>query len=497
MKIQTLHRHLASLLMFLFCFNGHSQEWNMKWNADAVLSAGTEEILPFWARTGHHGVIPERSSGVVRTGLDLGYMSSDSLFFEAGTQVAARCFTVQGGGLSAYALMDRLYVSGGWRMLRLDVGMRPRRSELGPLSLTGGNIVWTSNARNIPGIDLRSDWIYLDRSHVVGIRGNLAHYQPVDDRYVSGMMIHDKSLELKFSFAGKVEVSGGIEHIAQWGGVSPSVGPQPSSFQDYMKVFFACRGGEGAHLSDQLNVLGNHLGREYMRILWNHETFGMTFQYDKPYEDGSGTRLQNFPDGVWTLKFSLRDRKAAVTDILYEFVSTTLQSGPVHDRPATEEEMAKQDPNSHYYGRVVIGGCDNYFNNGIYRSGWTYYGRSIGLPLINGVQFNEDGVAVGILNNRVRAHHFGISGNAWKVPYTFKATYSRNYGCYGQVESSFYTSKPWQLSLALEACVNNKVTRMPVDIHLGLYSDVGELYPDSFGLTLKFSYAGSRLFKKS
>ena len=86
-------------------------------------------------------------------------MSSDSLFFEAGTQVAARCFTVQGGGLSADALMDRLYVSGGWRMLRLDVGMRPRRSELGPLSLTGGNIVWTSNARNIPGIDLRSDWI--------------------------------------------------------------------------------------------------------------------------------------------------------------------------------------------------------------------------------------------------------------------------------------------------------------------------------------------------
>ena len=46
-------------------------------------------------------------------------------------------------------------------------------------------------------------------------------------------------------------------------------------------------------------------------------------------------------------------------------------------------------------------------------------------------------------------------------------------------------------------CGNGSVTRLPVDICLGLYSDVGELYPDSFGLTLKFSYAGSRLFKKS
>ena len=497
MKIHTLHRFAVSILMFMLCFTARSQELSIKWSADALLSSGTKEALPFWARTGHHGIIPDRTSGLAEAGFDLGYMSADSVFFEVGSAMAGRCFPGQGGGLKADGIVDRLYVSGGWRMFRLDLGMRPRRSELGPLSLTGGNMVWTDNVRNMPGIDLRADWIYVDRGHVVGIRGNLAHYQPVDNRYVKGMMIHDKSLELKFTFDGKVELSGGMEHIVQWGGFSPSEGRQPSSFRDYLKVFFACKGGKDAHVSDQLNALGNHLGREYVRLLLRQDVFNITFQYDKPYEDYSGTRFQNFPDGVWTMKFSLSDRNAAVTDLLYEFVSTTLQSGPVHDRPATPDEIAEQDPDSPFYGRVVLGGCDDYFNNSIYRSGWTYYGRTIGLPLINGVAFNEDGVAVRLQNNRIRAHHFGVSGNVWKLPYTFKATYSRNYGCYGQAESSFYTSKPWQLSLALEACVNNKVTRMPVDIHLGLYSDVGELYPDSFGLTLKFSYAGSRLFKKS
>lgn len=491
MKLTHIYRFVLALMSAFYSCMAYSQELSINWNADTFVAAGSADRLPFWAVSGKHGIIPESSAGLVQAGFGLRYTTADSLLVETAADFAGGL--IQGGhkGLVPYGIVDRLYLSTGWRMLRMDIGMRPRKNELGPLSLTGGNVAWTGNARNLPGVDLRSDWIWFGRSRIFGVRGNIAHYQPFDDRYVSGMKIHDKSLEMKFRIAGCVEVSGGLEHIVQWGGFSPSEGRQPSAFKDFVAVFFAARGDEDAHPSDQLNVLGNHLGREYLRIRWIHDAFDMTFQYDKPYEDGSSSRLQNIPDGVWTLKFSMSDRNALITDVLYELASTTWQSGPVHDRPATEEEMSKQDPEDPYYGRVVLGGCDSYFNNGIYRSGWTYYGRVIGLPLIGGVEFNSDGIPVRLLNNRVRAHHVGVAGNISGVPYRFKGTYSRNYGCYGQGSDSFYNAVPWQLSLGLEACVSRKVTRLPVDIHIGAYSDLGQLYPDSYGLTFRVSYSGT------
>jgi hypothetical protein len=219
----------------------------------------------------------------------------------------------------------------------------------------------------------------------------------------------------------------------------------------------------------------------------------MTFQYDMPFEDNGGIKkLQNFPDGVWSLKFSFADRDAFVTDVIGEFINTTWQAGDVHDRPATEEEMKHQNPESPYYGRVVIGGLDNYFNNSTYASGWTNYGRVIGLPLLLTSAPNEDGIVKGIVNNRVRAYHIGLRGNAFEgVPYIFKSTYSSNWGRYHIGESNFFYTKPWQLSLALEFEFGREVTNLPLTLGVGAYGDFGKLYQNSVGLTLRFVYNDS------
>ena len=186
--------------------------------------------------------------------------------------------------------------------------------------------------------------------------------------------------------------------------------------------------------------------------------------------------MQNFPDGVNTISFSFRDRDKWVTDILLEFVSTKSQSGPSHNDP--------DDP------ETVLGGNDNYFNNGAYRSGWTYYGRTIGLPLFTPSPVNGDGLVLGVCNNRVVAHHLAIAGKvARKIPYRFKATYSRNYGKYTN-SLSIFSSVPEQLSLALEVTLPRLGRSLPVSLSAGLYGDVGELYPDNFGLTLSLSWAG-------
>lgn len=487
--------YLIFILFHLCALETHSKgHWTTEWMASARMSGGSAQYLPFWAHTGNYGIVPTTSGAVLTLGGDVAYRSQRGFFFEGGVNLAGwAAADVDQDKADVRGMIERMHVSAGWKMLRADVGMLPRQKELGDLSVTGGNMMWSSNARNIPGINLKADWIYPVKWFA--FRGNLAHYVMNDRRSVEGTLLHDKSLEARLDLGSAFSVSGGLEHIAQWGGVSEKYGPQPSSFNDYMRVFFAQSGGDDATVSDQVNVLGNHLGREYVRVECEADRFALLLQYDKTYEDGSGARLYNCPDGVWSLKVQNKDTKAFVTDFVYEYINTTWQSGPLHDRPATEEEMKEQDPSDFYYGRISLKGRDDYFNNSMYRSGWTYHGRVIGLPLIGGLAYDENGVVTGLWCNRVRAHHLGLGGNlADGCPYVFKSTYSRNYGRYAQKDDSVYASVPWQLSMALEIGVLGGMTRLPVDFWVGAYTDLGQMYPDSFGLSIRVMHRGSRTF---
>lgn len=466
-----------------------AQGWQMDWHSSVRLGVSTGQYMPFWARTGGDGLLPVTSGGLVTAGADVSYRASSGFFFEGGVNLAgAAAVKSQLYDNAVYGMVDRLYVSGGWKMLRLDVGMLPREKSLGDLSISGGDVMWSGNARNIPGINASTDWIYLEKGHWIGVKGNLAHYQLIDNRYVDRAMIHNKEIAVKIALGRNIDLIGGFAHWAQWGGNSPVYGDYPVSLKNFYRIFMAKNGGEGASVSDQVNVLGNHLGKEYFRLDWRTSAFTMTAQYDKMFEDNSGMQFKNAPDGVWSLKFSFSNRKALVTDVIYEHIRTTWQSGTDHDRPATEEEMKNQDPDDYYYGRVVIGGCDNYFSNGEYRSGWTNYGRTIGLPLILPNMPGEDGKCYGMASNRLRGHHIGIRGIMSGIPYTFKGTYTRNYGKYKQGNSSFFATAPWQLSLALELEIGERFNRLPVNLSTSIYGDIGQVYQNSAGLALKISY---------
>lgn len=488
--------YLIFMIWPAYAASARNGNWQVEWNSSARMAGSTGQYMPFYARTGEDGILPVRSSGLLTAGADIMYRHPNGLFFEAGTNLAgALALKSPLNTKPVYGLVDRLYVSGGWKMLHLDLGMKPRERELSELSISGGNFIYSRNARNMPGINAWTDWIYFEKGHWFGIRGNLAHYQYTDNRYVKGAYVHNKALSAKIALGRKVDISGGLDHWAQWGGVSPQYGPQPVSFRDYLIVFLAKHGEEDATPSDQLNVLGNHLGREWVRVDWKHDLFTMSFQYDKPFEDGSGVRLRNVPDGIWSVQCSFKDRNAAVTDIIFEYVNTTWQSGPVHDRKATEEEEKNQDEDEAYKGRVVLGGCDNYFGNSEYKSGWTNYGRTIGLPLIMSAAPGPDGIVMTSVNTRIRAFHAGVKGNLAKgLPYAFKGTFSLNYGRYRQADNSFFVSRPWQLSLAFDLGLKRLFRTAPIDMNVGIYGDLGQLYQDSVGLTLKLSYSDFRRF---
>ena len=472
---------LFILLPVYVCRAQTDGKWKVDWSTAVRMSGATGRYVPFWARTGEDGILPVRSSVLVTAGTDVTYTLDPQWSFSAGVNLVG--VMAQKSPLNpspAYGLVDRLYATASWRMIHLDLGMKPRHGDLGPLSVTGGDIMMSGNSRNMPGVNLRTDWMSLERFGWFAIKANLAHYHMIDRRVARGTMLHDKSVSARLSLGQKVDLMGGLRHYAMWGGVSAKEGPLGSSLRDYIKVFFASRGDEEDLMTDQLNAFGNHLGTEWIRLVWKADRFTMTFQYDKFFEDNSGKNFRNAPDGVWTLNLAFPDRKAPVTDITYEFINSTWQSGPLHDRPATEEEMADQDPEDPWYGKICLGGMDDYFNNYPYGSGWTYYGRAIGLPLLIPAAPGPDGISHGILNNRVRGHHVAMAGVIVKVPYRLKATFTRNFGRYvAPLEGA-----PWQLSLALETFLNEGLTGLPTDFSVGLYADIGRLYQNSAGLTL-------------
>ena len=488
---------ILTIILCLAVFPMHSQVWRLKLDTSGHLNGGTGTYLPFWQRTYEGGIMPYSSSGVLTAGARVLYLGRNDFFFDAGTNLAGSlAYRNPVHGTKVNGMVDRLYVSGGWKMLHLDIGKKPRARELGDLSITGGNLVLSGYARNLPGINAWSDWIHVDKYHIFGIKGNIAHYQMNDLRHIQDAMVHNKSLAVKFGFRDIVTLEAGLDHWVQWGGVSPFLGQRPSSFQDLVRVMFGSKGGDDATLSDQLNALGNHLGREYARLSLNTSAFRLKAQYDMIYDDGKNIiQTQTFPDGVWSLALSMNKRDAVVTDVIYEYIHTTWQSGDAHDRPATEEEMTKdygkyvywQDPEHYFYGIIVEGGLDNYFNHGEYCSGWTYHGTTIGLPLMLPYTPSEDGITYGIACNRVRAHHFGIKGVVANIPYALKATYSSNWGRYGE-SLPVFESRPKQLSLALEVNLGKQVTKLPVDFAVGAYCDYGKLYQNSVGLSLRVMY---------
>lgn len=442
----------------------------------------SEKNLPFWATTNKYGIIPDSRGGLLQAGVFSCFNPEKKI--QVGYGVSGVGYVTQERNK---IFMDELYLSAKWKKIRLDLGMIHPEEEYNGISSQNGNIIFSGNTRTAPGYNLRTDFIKIPLTgNVLAFKFNLADYTMIDDRFTDKPRLHNKSLYLRISPHSRIDISVGLEHWVQWAGHSPVYGKQPHSFRDYVRIFCAASGGSNATVSDSINALGNHLGREHLRIDYKADHFILSFYHDIPFEDGSGTRFANIPDGTWGIYYGSKNPKQWVSDVIYELVYTKSQSGPHHDRPATPEEQAKQDPHSPLYGKVVLGGNDNYFNNGEYRSGWTYYGRTIGSPFITPTAPNAQNITLGVYNNRVLSHYLGIKGYFMeKVPYKLRFSYSLNYGTYGAP----LEGTPRQFSFGLEAGLLRKA-KAPFHIDLGVYGDYGQLLNNNFGISVSFTRNG-------
>ncbi|NJM17046.1 MAG: capsule assembly Wzi family protein [Bacteroidales bacterium] len=89
---------------------------------------------------------------------------------------------------------------------------------------------------------------------------------------------------------------------------------------------------------------------------------------------------------------------------------------------------------------------DNYYNNYIYKSGWTYYGRILGSPLLTAPYYKP--YPTNTVNNILKAHAFGLSGHvSMCIHLAFQIVYLQNDGQYHNLYPK--TTKQWLSALKL------------------------------------------------
>ena len=263
-----------------------------------------------------------------------------------------------------------------------------------------GSLLLSSNAPSMPAIHIGLDrWIPIPGLFgYLEVRGGLTHAWLTDRIGTRNSKLHYKWAGVQVGGSLPVNISYEFHHAAEWGGISPVYGSLGSGWRDFKHVFLA-QGG-GVMRNDLVNAQGNHVGSQQLMLTGKGKGWQVNVYWQNFFEDnfafiGDG---QNITDGLWGISMK-QTRWPFIEGVLYEFLNTTDQSGPWHDRDG-----------------LCYAGNDQYYQNGVYRNGWFYYGRSMGTPFISPN------------NSRVRIHHVGVRGDIYGFKYRFKASYARNYG---------------------------------------------------------------------
>lgn len=471
--------------------------------------ASSDGNLPYWMMANQYGLMPERNGGLVLLQAYTQFDEAKTLQYKWGASLAANAYEnpLDLSSKSVNMMVDELYGSIKWKPFTLDLGIKHRDNDfigtsqsLGSLSVTGGHLVETGNARSMPGylVSMEPVAVPLTRKRL-WIFGAYGDFATTDNRYVKDALVHRTRIGLRFSLTRRLALDAVMDHYAMWAGKHPEEVNYPVSIKTYIKVVTGSRAGSDGTMSDKLNVIGDQGGSEIIRVSYHREKWSFVAQHDIPYNDGSGMGFYNFPDGVNTLSFSLNDKNRWISDVVYEHQYTMYQSGPING------EAFDDDGHSITPLGVSTVGVDNYFSNSYYRSSWTHHGRVIGDPLFlpKGVHSGDWSSALlnyGIENNRVKSHHIGISGKLFrKYPYKLMLTFSNNYGTYytPYTGDSQY-QKPWgtvketglrQFSAAFMGQVDAAFNVAGLSVLYGFYADKGQLYKDAVGVTFGVRYS--------
>lgn len=434
-------KYFALLFVFLSLHHLAAQQFEMSSDISVSGLAFSQEESPFWLYSNKRGRKDETTnfSGYVNGAIK--YNLNSNSFLEIGVGA------LYNDGYNDGLKFDESYLMFQNTWLALISGRKQKDELYSGLSATNENILWSLNARPLPGIQLKTiKTIYLSGNKGLGFKAALEEYLLDDDRYVKDARVHHKSFHLVYKASEKFMITGGVQHFAQWAGTSPIYGKLPSTFSDYKNVFLGKESDDTVG-GQEVNAIGNHLGSYEIYINTEFKGYEVEIIYNHLFEDGSSRIFRNTPDGRYGIFVKSPESGNWIDNVMYELFYTKNQSS---SHPATD-------------------GLDNYFNNNLYRSGWVYDGHVLGVPFIN---MGENRFR--IANNSIIVHHFGVNGVAFdKLPYKFLTSYRRNYGAKGS---------DYRKNNTLSTFLDLEIYKSVVDVNLHLGTDFNSTAAPNFGV---------------
>lgn len=446
--------------------SGNSREF---WLTSGIV-ASSGSSLPFWFYTNRSGRIDRNGSQwLMEIEYREKYIERDHFQLSGGFLATGR--VAQSERNSSF-FFPEAYLEFNYRFLRLRGGRYRDFIGLNNSDLSIGSMMVSRNATPLPRITIDTGgftelpWL----NGIVETSISLSHGWFEKERYVENPLLHQKFLYLKVN-VGRFSGIGGVVHNSQWSGYEPDRGKLPRSFRDYLRVFFAQSAdpNSNANPGEVMNVIGNSIAAYDFGLLYRGDSFEASITRMFYLEDKVSTRFRSPWDGVWGVNVEGENKNRILHTFIYEHINTKNQD-------AKSWELI---------------GRRNYYGHYMYQSGWTYHGRTIGIPLI----LYEDGQ---ITNNVLVGHHLGVSGQLTeRLQYHLNISYSRNYGIQDDWVDEPGESIPndredivplsefrkdqysWLLATSFRPDLE-----YPLELLLQIAGDEGALYKDSRGLMI-------------
>lgn len=454
---------MKKLLIFLLISSAACAQ--LKWDGnnytlESGLFVGSGANLPFWMRSQTYGEVPVESQFLQMKGsLQHEYDSTYNLDkklqkfgFGHGASLIANV-----GKVNQF-LISEAYLKGRAGFFELWAGRRKETIGLVDSSLSSGSLIWGGNALPMPKIQIEiPNYTPILGRGLISIKGTYAHGWFGSTDSLKNYLLHQKTFYTRLGRPHwKFKFFAGFNHQVQWAGTptEPFYDPQtdqiittlPKGFATYFKVVSGIslnrrgdqvNGTNGVPFNEAFNRAGNHLGTLDIALEYEFPSLKLFIYRQSLYEDGSLYYLNNISDGL--LGISLLPKKQfssnfSINKINVEYLDSKSQGGSLGSAGFIAE----------------LRGRDNYFNNGIYKNGWTYAERSLAnayfLPLSeysNLLSNDERFVSSGIFNNRLSAINLSLDFDIGNFSFLSRYSSSRNLGNYGFVfdnlrQDSFY-----------------------------------------------------------
>lgn len=401
-------KYYISILIIFFGYHSFAQDFSYNAEVNLVGIASTESSNPFWFYSNKRGRADAETNFSGWANSTWQYSLNDKSSLSAGLGV------LYYDGRNDEVKLDESFLQYNNTWLEIVAGRKQQAVYYNGLSATNENILWSLNARPLPGIQLRTSRpITVFKDEGIAFEAELEEFWLGNNRIVEGAKLHHKSFHVTINPVESFNLRFGIQHFAQWGGTSPEYGKLPNGLGDYFRIFFGNEGASDATEGGQENALGNHLGSYEASFGTQVNGHQLTFIYNHLFEDGSGRRFRNTPDGRYGVFFENKNMEKSINSFMYEFYYTRNQSK----------------------GSSTTDGGDNYFQHQIYGSGWTYDGHVLGVPFI---LLGNEGEDPSMIQNKVMVHHLGIGGNLFNNnPFKLLLSYRKNYGTKGITNYKF------------------------------------------------------------